>query len=174
MARTRFPRRRKDVHYGEGDWFAVPLPSGRYAVGRIVRRGEDDGAEEGDILAYFFGPRREREPALADVTDLKPASAITSSRCSPYGLTRFNWVLLGQADDYAANPWPMPIFAFYDLFTLRPLLSVPKPDGSFEEDQHLRIPCDADDALGRPISGLVNHWGMEDYLDRLLAEAELE
>ncbi|WP_425308290.1 Imm26 family immunity protein [Ammonicoccus fulvus] len=65
----------------EGDWFAVPLRKGGYAVGLIARANRD-----GVLLGYFFGPRREAVPSLSDVEELTPDDAIRVGKFGHLGL----------------------------------------------------------------------------------------
>jgi hypothetical protein len=50
------------INYREGDWFAVPLRDGGYAVGLVARMDN-----RGGVLGYFFGPRRDDVPSPSDV-----------------------------------------------------------------------------------------------------------
>jgi hypothetical protein len=46
----------------EGDGFAVPLRDGGYAIGVVARMDR-----KGSVLGYFFGPRYDEPPKLAEV-----------------------------------------------------------------------------------------------------------
>src|SRR5687768_5375020 len=88
--------RRGRLPYKEGDWFAVPLRDGGWAVGRVARMPPPP--KRGiHLLGYFFGPRRDRVPALDDVADLAPEAAISIERFSDLGLVRGTWPVLGGA-----------------------------------------------------------------------------
>ncbi len=60
--------------YGEGDWFAVPLRNGGYALGVVARR---DG--RGGIIGYFFGQKYSAPPSLDEVTSKTATDAILVS-----------------------------------------------------------------------------------------------
>ena len=102
------------VNYQEGDWFAVPLRNGGYAVG-VVARANPDGV----LLGYFFGPRREEIPTVADVRDLKRQEAVVVCKFGHLGLTRRKWPILGSVDDWDRTDWPMPVFVRYEELTGR-------------------------------------------------------
>ena len=94
--------------FGPGDWFAVPLPDGTWAVGRIARRG-------GPILfGYFFGPRRRQVPTLTEVASLRPEDAAYVTRFGYLGLREGEWPILG-AEDFDRSAWPMPMVGMHDL-----------------------------------------------------------
>jgi hypothetical protein len=72
---------RNKINYREGDWFAVPLRDGDYAVGVVARV---DGS--GGVLGYFFGPRRAEVPSLLEVENLDPDQALRVLRFGDLGL----------------------------------------------------------------------------------------
>jgi hypothetical protein len=51
------------ANYNEGDWFAVPLREGGFAIGVIARVMP---RKEGVVLGYFFGPRRNAVPTVEE------------------------------------------------------------------------------------------------------------
>lgn len=103
------------VNDREGKWFAVPLGgAGGYAIGIVAR------ASRSSILAgYFFGPRRDSLPTLADVRDLTPATSILQGMFGYLGLRDGTWPILGRQDDWRREEWPMPI-----LFRQEPLRGI--------------------------------------------------
>lgn len=102
------------VSYREGDWFAVPLREGGYAVG-VVARANPKAA----LLGYFFGPRHSDVPTLADVEDLKPRDAVLVGKFGHLGLTGGTWPILGRLDGWDRDEWPMPVFVRYEELTGR-------------------------------------------------------
>lgn len=102
------------INYREGDWFAVPLREGGYAVGIVARANRD-----GVLLGYFFGPRRDDVPTLDDVRDLKPQDAVVVGKFGHLGLTQGKWVNLGRLEDWDRTDWPMPVFVRYEELTGR-------------------------------------------------------
>ena len=104
-------------NYHEGDWFAVPLGQGGYALGIIART-----SQLGVLLGYFFGPRRTELPTLDDVTGLRPDAAVWITRFTDHGLrgrrrSGILWPILGRLADWDRSTWPLPVFARLDSRT---------------------------------------------------------
>ncbi len=97
------------VNYREGDWFAVPLRDGGFAVG-VVARANPKGA----LLGYFFGPRRDEVPSLAEVAELKPDDAVLLRKFGHLGLTGGTWPIVGRVEGWDPVDWPMPTFVRYE------------------------------------------------------------
>jgi hypothetical protein len=92
--------------YHEGSWFAVPLINGGYAAGLVARM-----SPQGKImLAYLFGPKRAVMPTLADVQDLKAGDALKAIRTGDMALANGRWPVLGEAEHFERNDWPVPVF----------------------------------------------------------------
>jgi hypothetical protein len=102
------------MNYREGDWFAVPLRNGGYAVG-VVARANPKAA----LLGYFFGPRRADVPSLEDVADLKPGDAVLVGKFGHLGLTQGKWPILGRLEDWNRGHWSVPVFVRYEELTGR-------------------------------------------------------
>lgn len=102
------------VKYGEGDWFAVPLRDGGFAVG-IVARANPGGV----LLGYFFGPRSAEVPTIDDVAELKPGDAALVAMFGHLGLTQGKWPILGRVEGWDRADWPMPAFVRYEELTGR-------------------------------------------------------
>ena len=81
----------------------MPLDDGTHALGVAARRDR-----RGDItLGYFFGPRREGEPAVPD-EGLRADDAVLVRRVFPHGFDDGSWKVLGPLPDWARTEWPMP------------------------------------------------------------------
>jgi len=94
--------------YGAGDWFAVPLRFGLFAVGRAA--AVDTG---GAILGYFFARFFERVPSGADVLAFSPGDADLIGVCDEHGLRSGEWPrIAAHAGD--PRPWHIPIFRTVD------------------------------------------------------------
>jgi hypothetical protein len=98
----------------EGDWFAVPLREGGFAIGVVARANP-----KGVLLGYFFGPRRPETPELEDVANLKPEDAVLVRKFGYLGLIRGEWPILGQLDGWDRTEWPMPVSFRYEELTGR-------------------------------------------------------
>jgi hypothetical protein len=97
------------INCREGDWFAVPLREGGFAVGVVARLSSD-----GVLLGYFFGPKLAKAPALAVVVDLKADDAILVARFGHLGISQGKWPTLGRVDAWERDRWPMPLFGRYE------------------------------------------------------------
>jgi hypothetical protein len=107
-------QRMAKMHYHEGDWFAVPLSHGGYALGIVARANQI-----GDLLGYFFGPRRVGLPTLDDVSMLHADQAILITRLDDRGLrgrsrSGLEWPVIGRLADWDRSAWPMPVFGRID------------------------------------------------------------
>lgn len=102
------------VSYREGDWFAVPLREGGYATGIVARANRD-----GVLFGYFFGPRRDDVPVLADVEGLQPDDALVVGKFGHLGLKQGKWPILGHREGWDRNSWPMLALVRYEELTGR-------------------------------------------------------
>jgi hypothetical protein len=93
------------INYKEGDWFAVPLRDGGYAVGLVARMNG-----KGIVLGYFFGPRRSEPPSLGELANLAPEEAIDVSMFGDLGLIRKEWPPIGAGPGWDRDRWPIPGF----------------------------------------------------------------
>ncbi len=97
--------------YKEGDWFAVPLRSGRFALGLIARVGTRGGI----ILGYFFGPQRENRPNKTDTIGLhRDDAALIRQFCDP-GLVSGEWPIIFRPEKWQRSDWPLPTFGHIDI-----------------------------------------------------------
>jgi hypothetical protein len=102
---------KRKVQYHEGDWFAVPLKGGGYAVGVVARH---DG--QGLLLGYFFGPRWAKVPRGEQVTGQSASEAVWMCLCNDIQLANATWPLIGHATAWDRTQWPVPVFARVDEF----------------------------------------------------------
>jgi hypothetical protein len=109
--------------YAEGDWFAVPLRDGGYALGIVAR-----ASRGGVLLGYFFGPRRVAAPTLLEVAHLRADAAILIGRFGHLGLKQGKWTTFGRLDGWDRTAWPMPRFVRYEELTGRSFAVVYDPD----------------------------------------------
>lgn len=100
---------RRKQHYKEGDWFALPLDGGGFALGVIARM------KHSGIFGYFFGPRRPTLPRLDDAAGLSPADAIARLIFGDLDLLNREWPVLGALPDWDRSRWPMPSFVHKDV-----------------------------------------------------------
>lgn len=98
----------------EGDWFAVPLLDGGWGVGVVSR-----ASRKGVLFGYFFGPRRNEIPTLADVRSFDASEAVLVSKFGYLGLRDGDWPILGRLTDWDRRAWPMPPLIRYEELTGR-------------------------------------------------------
>lgn len=92
--------------YNVGDWFAVPLRTGGYALGLIAR-----SAPNGRILlGYFFGPRYGRVPTLDALPPLAAEDAVGVWRFGDLSLFEGDWPIIGPSAGWTPEAWPIPPF----------------------------------------------------------------
>jgi hypothetical protein len=96
--------------YAEGSWFAVPLERGGFGLGLVAR----STAKGCVIFCYFFGPKRTKVPALAEVKHLKPADALRRWRVGDLGLIEGDWPIIGKYPHWRRAEWRMPPFVRTD------------------------------------------------------------
>ncbi|MBM3267483.1 MAG: DUF4259 domain-containing protein [Candidatus Sericytochromatia bacterium] len=87
-----------------GTVFAVPLNSGKYAIGLIVR-----GPKVHCALGYFFGEVFESVPTLDQVGDLAPARAVWIARFGDGGIFKGEWPALGILPGFKTADRPFPL-----------------------------------------------------------------
>jgi hypothetical protein len=169
------------LNYHEGDWFAVPLGQGGYALGIIART-----SPLGVLLGYFFGPRQAELPTLDDAEALRADKAVWITRFTDRGLrdrrrSGRQWPVLGRLADWDRKRWPMPAFARLDARTghaFRVFYADNDPDSRPRWEQ---VPTDApmmyrdtwgqtaNAIQGLPTDGVASADGAEKWLDDLLS-----
>ena len=90
----------------EGQWFAVPIGTGEYAVGvvaRAQRRGDT-------LLGYFFGPVRHELAKPEEIGDYEAADSVLIARFRHDALVSGRWPLIDSATEWERSEWPMPEF----------------------------------------------------------------
>jgi hypothetical protein len=97
-----------------GDWMSVPLPGGGYALGVIAR-----AARGGNLLGYFFGPRRPAVSTLSETAGLTAGDSVLVGFFGSQGLRDRTWTLLGRDPHWERDTWPVPVFVSRDPITGR-------------------------------------------------------
>ena len=96
----------KHIRYREGQWFAVPLRRGGYAIGIIVRGSYKTKGG----LGYFFGPKYLNIPSDKDTIEKKPNEAILITRFGDLGIVMGSWPLIQSSRSFYKQEWPIPKF----------------------------------------------------------------
>jgi Immunity protein 26 len=148
------------VNYREGDLFAVPLRDGGFATG-VVARANPKAA----LLGYFFGPRREAIPTLADVASLKPNEAVLVGRFGHLGLTQSTWPIIGRLTNWDRAEWPTPVFTRFEELSGRTFTAIYDDD---DPAKLLREELASGPAATGPNDGLMGAGYVERSLSALL------
>ena len=146
--------------YQEGDWFAIPIEDGEYAVGLIARMKNGRGTKS--IFGYFFGPRRNKIPKLDELTELLPEHNIDMCRFGDLGLHEGSWPVIGRFNDWDRSKWPMPPFLRTQLvsgITFKVTYDDTDPGSRISETE-----CDPKEASKYPKDGLSGSGAVEKYL----------
>jgi hypothetical protein len=98
--------RRKHIRYAEGQWFAVPLKDGGYALGIIVR----GSSKTRGGLGYFFGPRYPDVPDEDETWRKQPADAVLVAWFLDDGISWGQWPLIPSTRPFRREEWPVPAF----------------------------------------------------------------
>ena len=153
---------RKKLPYREGDWIAVPLKTGGWAVGVVARQ---DG--RGGIFGYFFGPRRDQVPALGELRGYKPDEAILLSILGDLGLIRNEWPVLGRLEPWEREKWPLTLLRRTDCVSgVHRLIEYDESD-LLEEIGSRKAP--PEEAMCYPEDGIAGSKSIEAVLDAILS-----
>lgn len=160
--------RPKSIRYGEGQWFAIPLRDGGYALGIIVRGS--DRTKGG--LGYFFGPRYPQIPDEQETWNKQPSEAILIAWFGDLGIITGRWPLIPSRRPFRREEWPVPRFQRPDRLNPRQGWLVEYS----QEDSGAGIPireiyCDADDLIGLPEDGVYGFEALESALTQILSGA---
>jgi uncharacterized protein DUF4259/immunity protein 26 of polymorphic toxin system len=87
----------------EGSCFAIPLPSGGFAVGVLSQ------LLAGKLpFGYFFGPRRAKPPENRELASLNPSDAILRVKFGDTEIQNARWLPLGAIERWSIEDWPTP------------------------------------------------------------------
>jgi hypothetical protein len=165
--------RRKFIRYPEGQWFAVPLRQGGYALGIIVR----GSSKTKGGLGYFFGPKYVEVPVDEETWNKLPEDAILVGWFGDLGIASCQWPLIQSTRPFSRDEWPIPKFGrkFPPLMVMGTLYGTGKgiivefgenPEGV---QQAIReTPVDEEKIAGLPEDCLMMGGSVEIRLTRLL------
>lgn len=161
--------RRKHIKYSEGQWFAVPLQTGGYAPGIIVRGSY---ATKGG-LGYFFPIRFEKEPDASSIADLGAQQAVLITWFGDRGIIEGRWPLISTDRPFSRDGWPVPRFGRPNSFNPEWAWITEysqDDDGSGHPIAETR--CPATEIVGWPKDGTAGAGVVETWLTRRIAELE--
>jgi hypothetical protein len=159
--------RKKRIKYSEGQWFAVPLKDGGYALGIIVR----ESYQTKGGLGYFFGPRYEGIPDERETWHKQPSDAILIAWFGDLGIIWGRWPLIPSTRPFRREEWPVPKFMRIDAL---------KPEKGWlveysQEIDGISLPvretyCNASDLVGLPEDVTYGSEALEIALTKLLSK----
>lgn len=148
--------------FHEGDWIAVPLRGGGYALGLLARlQGKDTG------LGYFFGPKVDAVPSGQGIAQLRPEDAVLVTKFGTVGIARGDWKVVFAAQPWKREEWPIPAFRRTEPFTNR-ILKVIYAEGNLLTPA-AELPISPDESADYPEDGSFGMGALEIRLTRLLA-----
>ena len=157
---------RKHIKYSEGQWFAVPLKTGGYALGIIVR----GSYKKKGGLGYFFGPRYEEVPDERETWSKQPSDAILITWFGDLGIIWGRWPLIPSTRPFRREEWPVPKFKRIDsLNPRRGWLVEYSQDDDGRGIPIRETPCNAEDLEGLPEDGVDGYEAVENFLTHLLS-----
>jgi len=159
-------RKRTSPWCKEGDWFAVPLRSGGYALCVIARITDKYGA-----LGYFFGPRYNSLPRTQDIVGKAKDSALVVRWFSTLGIKEGVWQKVGESRDWDRTHWPVPVFARIDVLSKDCAWAV-YYDEYGDVVQEERIPVETAQLL--PADGLSGYGAAEILITRAIEKLDKE
>jgi hypothetical protein len=157
----------KRIKYSEGQWFAVPLHNGGFALGILARA--NPRAKVG--LGYFFGRRFSHLPTAEDTRELVSSDAILIARFGDLGIVEGKWPLVKGGKPFHRQDWPVPKFARIDLLNSeRGVLVEYESDGSWTAQPIRETPSPASDLINLPLDGMFGSVAIEAKLTHLLTD----
>ncbi len=150
------------VKYQEGDWFAVPLKNGKFALGLVARKGR-----RGVTLGYFFGPARDKPPADEHIVGLRPENAVLIGQFGDLGIIIGEWPLIHRSTTWDRAAWPLPAFARISLDHQRAWRVELSEDDLHTSQELEALP---QEVAHLPRDGLYGSGAMEKHLTKLLSQ----
>lgn len=151
----------RKLTYTEGDWFAVPLRNGGFALGLVARL---DG--RGGVICYFFGPASQAPPSIGAARGRRAEDAVLIANAGDPGLMHGEWHVLGRMKPWDRESWPVPAFVRRDAVSGTPRRVIYRePD--FNTEVQL-LPCTEEEAQRLPKDGILGYGAVEIRLTKLL------
>ena len=155
---------RRKLSCREGDWFAVPLSCGGYALGLLARM-----SKQGILLAYFFRPRFEDLPTIEQIGHREAKDAIMVEQVGPLGFIKGTWKVVGRLEPWTPSDWPVPVFGRHH--ELMGKAWAWRVFYSENLDVLCEEPASVEEVRDLPQSGLAGHGFAEERLSMLLCGA---
>lgn len=148
--------------FREGDVFSVPLPTGGWAAGVVVRTTGRGGV----LVGYFYGPRRLAPQVGRPEETVNLKSLLLVARFGDLGLIRGEWPISGPIPGWNRMSWPVPAFSSRDPLSgtwWRNEYADDNPNQLIARDE-----LSETDARNLPVDGVHGAGAVAKMLDRLL------
>jgi hypothetical protein len=159
---------RKLIKYAEGQWFAVPLRKGGYALGLIARGSYKTKGG----LGYFFGPRFLDVPGDEATRNKRPSEAVLITWFGDLGIITGRWVLIKSTRPFLRDDWPIPKFGRKDAIIPGKGFIV-----EYEENEHgewkmsREVPVEAKEIINLPVDRFSGGGAVEIRLTEILIDS---
>lgn len=145
--------------YKPGDLFLVPLRSGGFGIGIIVR------INKSVILGFFWEKKFDTHPEYIDTSELKKSNVFWIKQFSSAGLDIGSWKMIGHYPSFNQTEWGVPRF----LREISPfgkyLISY---NDNLEEIESIKVDDSFNDNL--PVDGVAGYGSIEISLSKYLQE----
>lgn len=158
---------KKSIKYNEGQWFAIPLRDGDYALGIIVR---GNYRTKGG-LGYFFGPRYDHVPSDEETWAKKSNEALLITQFGDLGIINGRWPIIQSTRPFLKEEWPIPKFGSANpLIPLKAFVREYQQDSSGELQLVRETVVDVKDIEGLPADSSMGGGAVEIRLSDLLSK----
>ncbi|MBS3950326.1 MAG: immunity 26/phosphotriesterase HocA family protein [Peptococcaceae bacterium] len=157
---------KEHMKYYEGQWFAIPLQEGGYALGIIVRGNYQTKGG----LGYFFGPRYDHLPEEKETLRKKPEDAILITQFGDLGIINGSWPIIQSSRPFIKEEWPIPKFGSANpLLPQKAFIREYQQDGSGNLQIVRELVVDAKVIEGIPSDGSMGGGAVEIHLSKLIS-----
>lgn len=157
----------KKIKYDEGDWFAIPLRDGDYALGIIVRGNYQTKGG----LGYFFGPRYDHIPSNEEIWEKKPSEALLITQFGDLGIINGRWPIIQSTRRFLKEEWPIPKFGSKNpLLPQKAFIREYKQDSTGVLQIVREIVVDVKEMEGLPIDSSMGGGAVEIRLSDILSK----
>jgi hypothetical protein len=159
---------KKHLKYNEGQWFAIPLRNGGFAIGIVVRGSYKTKGG----LGYFFGPKYEEIPGDEETLEKDPQESTLIAQFGDLGIITGSWPLIKSSRSFTKEDWPIPKFGSPNpLVPQKAFIREYKQNNSGSLVLIRETVVDAKEIAGMPIDSLMGGGSIEIRLTNLLEKA---
>ena len=159
--------KQKHIRYSEGQWFAIPLRNGGYALGIIVIGSYKTKGG----LGYFFGPKYLEIPDDKAILEKQPGDAILVAIFGDLGIINGNWPLIQSSRPFSKEEWPIPKFGMkISLVQRKGFIREYKQNEAGDLILHRETVVAEEDILNLPTDSIMGGGAIEIKLTNLLKD----